>query len=262
MAKQLVLFEEPPEITLADDYTSVIVSYSTGIDSAGVLYWALKNFPKEKIILMYLDTGLEHDENLTIMPNVAQHVGIKHIILRHPKGFMGILEERKKFPSSVMRWCTSYLKTGVSDAWIRANRHILGEKVLFLTGERRDESPRRAKMKELELHRTTLKTERKGKFTCHWHRPMLDYEKGQMFEWSKELGIPPHPCYEYLSRCSCYACVLMPDKHAMENMKRHPEMFRKLIQAEMKHGHSWKHKTSLKDLWDTVCEDLPLDMVV
>lgn len=39
----------PTEGLLSDlEYTSVIVSYSNGIDSTGALYWAVKNFPKEK----------------------------------------------------------------------------------------------------------------------------------------------------------------------------------------------------------------------
>ena len=37
----------PPEGLLSDlEYTSVIVSYSNGIDSTGTLYYALRNFPK------------------------------------------------------------------------------------------------------------------------------------------------------------------------------------------------------------------------
>ena len=53
----------PPAGLLSDlEYTSVIVNYSNGIDSTGTLYWALKNFPKEKIILIYCDTGCEYPE--------------------------------------------------------------------------------------------------------------------------------------------------------------------------------------------------------
>lgn len=37
----------PPVGLLSDlEYTSVIVSYSNGIDSTGALYWAVNNFPK------------------------------------------------------------------------------------------------------------------------------------------------------------------------------------------------------------------------
>lgn len=260
--KQLALFEPEPEITLADNYTSVIVNYSTGIDSTGVIYWALQHFPKEKIWLVYCDTGLEYDINDALHLKVAEFLNVRAVILRHPKGFLGLLEERGMWPDSQNRWCTSYLKRDETDKWIRRNRQLLGEKVLFLTGERRDESPRRAKLPEIQLHRTTLKTERKGRFECHWYRPVLDFEKGKMFEWGRDLGLAPHPCYEFLPRCSCYACILMPDRHAAENMKRHPEKFRKLIQAEMRHGHTWKQKTSLQRMWNEVCEDQPLDLII
>lgn len=238
------------------------MNFSTGIDSTGTLFWAVENFPKKKIWLVYCDTGLEYDENEAILYRIGSYLGIKTIVLRHEKGFLGILEDRGKWPDTKNRWCTSYLKRDITDKWIRANRVALGQKVLFLTGERRDESPRRAKLPSLEVHRTTLKTERKGIFLCHWHRPVLDLEKGKMFEWGKQLGIEPHPCYEYLTRCSCFACMFMPDRFVIENMKRYPEKFRRLVQAEMKYQHTWKQKTSLQQLWNEVCEDQPLDLVI
>jgi 3'-phosphoadenosine 5'-phosphosulfate sulfotransferase (PAPS reductase)/FAD synthetase len=160
------------------------------------------------------------------------------------------------FPDMKNRWCTSYLKTGITDKWIRANRHILGEKCLFITGERRDESPRRSRLPEIEYHRTTLKTERVAKFEIHWYRPCLDYEKGQMFEQAKEIRLQAHPCYEYVDRCSCMFCVFMKDKHTIENMKRHPEMAKKYVQAEIKLQHTWKAKQSLENLWNTTCEEI------
>jgi hypothetical protein len=166
------------------------------------------------------------------------------------------------WPDTSNRWCTSYLKRDITESWIRANRSALGQRVLFLTGERRDESKRRAKLPSVQIHRTTLKTEKKGVFVCHWYRPVLDFEKGLMFEQGKRLGLDPHPCYEYLTRCSCVACILMPDRFALENMKRYPEKFRRLIQAELRYGHTWKQRTSLTQLWNTVCEDNPADVIV
>lgn len=251
-----------PELKLFDSYTSVIVNFSTGIDSTGALRWALQNFSRETIWLLYCDTGLEYEINDNLAVKAAQHLGVKYVILRHPKGFIGILEERGRWPDSQNRWCTSYLKKDITEKWIRANRHLLGERCLFITGERRDESSRRAKLPEIQFHNTTLKTTRKGIFTCHWLRPVLNYEKGLMFEWGKKLGIPPHPCYEYLNRCSCFACVLMPSAHAAANMLRHPRYFHRLLQAEMRFGHKWKRDKGLVELWNETCEDAPLDHVV
>lgn len=238
------------------DYSRVIVSYSNGIDSTGALYWALKEFPKEKIFLMYCDTGFEYPENIKMFYRTASFLGITPVLLQHPKGFLRLLlEERLKWPDMKNRWCTAYLKTGVTDHWIRTHRDILGAKCLFLSGERRDESRSRAKLPEIEYHSTTLWTKRKGDFTCHWFRPCLDDEKGKMFEKGRELHLEPHPCYEYLERCSCMACMFMGDRHAVENMKRYPDQIWPFVQAEIRLAHTWKSKKSLEELWSQ-CQDL------
>ena len=253
-------------LTLRDDYTSIIISYSTGIDSTGALAKALtfsKKLPKTiKKFLLYCDTGMEYDINLSLFYKVAQAFNLAPVLIQNQKNFMDLLLERQMWPDMKNRWCTSYLKTGATDKWIRANRNILGERMLFITGERRDESPRREKYPELDWHSTTLKTERKGKFICHWYRPALDYEKGKMFEYGKDLGIDPHPCYRYVSRCSCMFCVFMMDKHTIENMKNHPGEAQRWLQAELRIGHTWKNKKSLNQLWNENCEDVPMDIVV
>ena len=116
------------------DYTSVIVSYSNGIDSTGALYWALREFDKSKIFLLYCDTGFEYPENIKMFYKTAAFIGIRPVLLQHPKGFLNLLlEERLKWPDMKNRWCTAYLKTGVTDHWIRTHRDILGSKCLFIS---------------------------------------------------------------------------------------------------------------------------------
>jgi len=247
----------PKEGLLSDiEYTSVVVSYSDGIDSTGALYWACQNFQKEKIYLLYCDTGCEYPENTQIFYRVAAFLKVTPVLLKDDRGFLGLLlNERLKFPDMKNRWCTAYLKTAVTDHWIRTHRQQLGTKCLFLSGERRDESAGRAKLPEIEYHSTTLKTTRVADFTCHWYRPCLDYEKGIMFEWGKALGIPPHPCYEYIGRCSCMFCMFMPDRHAAENMKRYPELAAEYVRAEMQIQHTWKKSKSLQSVFNE-CMDI------
>lgn len=256
----MITLEQP---TLQSDYSSIIISYSNGVDSMGALHWAVKNFDKNKIFLLYCDTGMEYEINIELFYKVAAFMNIKPVLLAHPKGFLRLLlEERLMFPDMKNRWCTSYLKTGITDKWIRANRSILGEKCLFISGERRDESPRRAKLPEIEYQRTTLKTERVGKFICHWYRPCLEFEKGHMFEQAKELKLDPHPCYEYVDRCSCMFCVFMKDRHIIENMKKNPGQAKQWVQAEIKINHRWKAKQSLENLWNIACEDVEDGIIV
>ena len=82
----------PTEGLLSDlEYTSVIVSCSNGIDSTGALYWAVKNFPKEKIYLLYCDTGCEYPENVALFYKVAAFMGVKPVLLSDTRGFLGLL---------------------------------------------------------------------------------------------------------------------------------------------------------------------------
>lgn len=247
----------PPEGLLSDlEYTSVIVSYSNGIDSTGALYYALKNFSKNKIYLLYCDTGCEYPENIALFYKTAAFIGVKPVLLADPRGFLGLLlNERLHFPDMKRRWCTGYLKTMVTDKWIRSHREQLGSKCLFLSGERRDESVGREKLPELEYHSTTLKTKRVADFTCHWYRPCLDYKKGKMFEYGREIHLEPHPCYEYVWRCSCLFCILMPDRHAAENIKRYPEIAAEYVRAEMMLQHTWKKARSLQSVYNE-CLDI------
>lgn len=250
---------------LRDDYTSIVVSYSTGIDSTGALVKALALASKidhPRLFLLYCDTGMEYEINEALFYQTARMFDMIPILLKNDRDFYDLLMARQMWPDMKNRWCTSYLKTGVTNKWIRANRAILGERCLFVTGERRDESPRRAKYEALTWHDTTLKTERVGKFICHWWRPVLDYEKKDMFNAGKGLGLEPHPCYEYVGRCSCMFCIFMPDRHTVENLRHNPKQAKKWLQAELDIGHKWKSKISLNELWDGICEEVEPEVIV
>lgn len=253
------------------EYTSAIVSYSTGIDSTGALHWALTHLDRTKtrLFLLYCDTGMEYDLNQSLFMMTAEKFGMTPVFLKSKESFMDLLLKRQKWPDMKVRWCTSYLKTSMSDQWIRRNRSSLGERCLFITGERKEESPRRAKLPQVELHKTTLKTERKGKFLCHWFRPCLPYSKDVMFEMGRKLKLDPHPCYEFCSRCSCMFCVFMSNQHALANMLHYPEKAIEWVEAEKKIGHTWKQKTPLSDLWDQAnaiwdkeCEDVSESQII
>ena len=64
------------------DYTSVILSYSNGIDGTGALYWVLQVFPKEKIFLLYCDTGFDYPENIRMFYKTAALIGVRPVLLQ------------------------------------------------------------------------------------------------------------------------------------------------------------------------------------
>lgn len=74
-----------PEGGMLGDYDSVIVSYSDGIDSTGALHWAVQNFDKKKIWLLYCDTGCEYPENVAIFYKVASFIVVQQFMFEHER---------------------------------------------------------------------------------------------------------------------------------------------------------------------------------
>ncbi len=88
------------------EYTSVIVSYSNGIDSTGALYWAIKNFPKKRYTYSIAKRGANIQKYVSLFYKVAEFIGVKPVLLSDERGFLGLLlNERLKFPDMKNRWC-------------------------------------------------------------------------------------------------------------------------------------------------------------
>lgn len=115
---------------------------------------------------------------------------------------------RRKFPQTSgdlrTRWCTSSLKISVGDRCFVQSRFD-GLRLLFITGERREESSRRAKYKEREDHKCSNK-----KRTVHHWRMVIDLDLHKVWEILERHRIVPHPAYWMgFARTSCQTCIFL-----------------------------------------------------
>lgn len=139
--------------------------------------------------------------NLSDEPDAYQEVGGR-----------GTNGTRMKFPqvsaSLTTRWCSSYLKISLMDAYIANNRIFEDEKTLVITGERAQESASRAKYLSFEPHRSDNRHGvRVVRHIDHW-RPMHAWDEKQVWEIIEQHKVAAHPSY-YLGwgRCSCRCCI-------------------------------------------------------
>lgn len=112
------------------------------------------------------------------------------------------------------RWCSSYLKIMVGVAALTNQDRFLGQRVLFITGERAEESAGRAKYRLFEPHRTdTRRGTKRRRHVDHW-RPVHGWSEAQVWEILARWRLNPHPCYRLgWSRASCAACIFSADAH-------------------------------------------------
>lgn len=159
-------------------------------------------------------------------------------IIETPEGFTELGRDPKftgtrlKFPQVSgdlkVRYCSSALKIEVGKRSLSSQDRFIGKDVLFITGERREESSGRAKYNQLEPHycdttrakalpkskwvngiKTYGKTPkpRKPRRVDTW-RPVLHYTEEQVWESIERLNvIPPVPYRAGWSRSSCQTCI-------------------------------------------------------
>src|SRR5262249_20324627 len=101
-----------------------------------------------------------------------------------PQAIRTLLEFARKArqdqpPTRAQRWFTSYFKTRLFDTWARANRSMLGEQSVLLSGERRAESEQRSHVPSWEWRNAiTLQPGHRDwprGWRMLWARPGIDH---------------------------------------------------------------------------------------
>ncbi|MCG9685116.1 phosphoadenosine phosphosulfate reductase family protein [Vibrio sp. Isolate23] len=118
---------------------------------------------------------------------------------------------RLKFPqvsaSLQTRWCSSALKIDVGRRALNNQDRFNNSKVLFVTGERRQESSNRAKYNQFEPHACDRRSGKKSRLVDAW-RPVLHWDEEMVWDALSRHGvIAPVPYRLGWSRSSCMTCI-------------------------------------------------------
>ena len=171
--------------------------------------------------------------------------------VRQAGGIKGKIGTRRLFPQPTsdlsVRWCSAQLKIDVAALAISNEPAFKNAKILFLSGERRQESTARSKYAEVEQHRTHTK---KARHVDHY-RMVIDWTEQQVWEIIERHNILPHPAYRLgWGRVSCLACIFgQADQWASVRLIA-PGLFAKIAQYERDFGktiHRTKPVTQLAD---------------
>lgn len=123
-------------------------------------------------------------------------------------GIKGRIGTRRRFPQATadlrVRWCSSLLKIDVAALAINNEPAFkTGKRLLFLTGERREESTNRAAYAEREPHRCDTRRRR----VDAW-RSVIDWSEARVWDLIRRWRVQPHPAYRLgFPRVSCLACI-------------------------------------------------------
>jgi hypothetical protein len=137
-------------------------------------------------------------------------------------------------PDLRVRWCSPYVKIDVFRRVLNNHPRFLDKKVLVITGERREESPNRARYAEAELHICNNR-----KRLVHAWRPVIDWDEKKIWDKYEKRGFLPHPAYLLgWNRTSCFGCIFSTSDLWAMMREIAPERFNRLVEIEKKLNHT------------------------
>ncbi len=157
---------------------------------------------------------------------------------------------RRKFPQVSadlsVRWCSPYLKIDVAGRAINNDPELRGATILFVTGERREESAARARYAEVEKHRSNTKSRR----VDQW-RAIIDWSEQEVWDIISRHRINPHPAYRLgWGRVSCMACIFGDRNQWASIRELDPKCFDRVAAYEAEFGVTIQRQDSVVEQAD------------
>lgn len=225
------------------------ISHSGGKDSQAMHALLSRLVPAEQISVVHADLGIIEWEG------VQDHI---RATIDHPlnvvvpvKTFFEMVEHRHKtrpdvppWPSSATRQCTSDLKRGPIEKFIRNDMKARGAKLAVnCTGLRSEESPSRAKKQSMALNKSLSVAGREV-----WnYLPIQSLTTVQVFGVIRSAGQQPHHAYKRNKRLSCVFCIMGCENDLAHGADERPELFAAYLEIEQRTGWTMFNGKSLAE---------------
>ena len=174
-----------------------------------------KGYSKSDFIRVFADTGWEHESTYDYLNELEKTIGkiirLKNRIEPKPEykdivyyfekkigwesPFIRELINQQFFPKGFAKWCTRILKIQVFKEFFDQ----IDDDYINLVGIRKEESTKRANMKEWEYH---------DNFDCWQHRPLINWTEKDVIDIHHRFNLIPNKLYlNGSSRVGCYPCI-------------------------------------------------------
>lgn len=146
------------------------------------------------------------------------------------------------------RWCTSILKIDVGRIAISHQSRFLNKRVLFITGERAEESLSRSKYETFEIHKLDNRLGKRIRRHVDAWRPVHKWTSEEVWDLIAKWKINPHPAYKLgWGRCSCAFCIFQSHNQFASLKEICPKQFAEVLQYEKLFDHPIHFKKQQKE---------------
>jgi 3'-phosphoadenosine 5'-phosphosulfate sulfotransferase (PAPS reductase)/FAD synthetase len=237
----------------------VLIFFSGGKDSQAALIWAVNKYGTDRCEAIFMDTGWENPVTYEHVKKTAEIVGVKLVVISSQKydGMIGLVEKKKRFPSTKARFCTEELKVKPAIDYVLSQQ----ENVIVIEGIRSSESISRSKMSAECLYfkyyfepygydkrgKPKTYTYRKkdvknwvSKYNADKVRPLFDFSAQQVIDYIQANGQTPNPLYyQGFTRVGCFPCIMAKHTEIKRIIDYHPGRWNELRVLEERMGSTF-----------------------
>lgn len=237
---------------LIDQGFLFVLNHSGGKDSQATYLTIQEQIPRHQLIIVH---AILHEVD---WPGIPEHI---KATVDHPvyyvaaaKTLLGMVEARGMFPSPSQRQCTSDLKRGPIETFIRRYLALHPEyqgQVVNVLGLRAEESSARAKRLALTFNQRNSKA---GRQWFDW-LPIQNMREAQVFSTIANAGQQPHWAYRLgMNRLSCVFCIMASQEDLKTAAMLRPALYRRYVELERRHGFTMSmSRRSLPEITGLTC---------
>lgn len=214
-------FKDLPILRFVDDYAirSIACCFSGGKDSLVATHLIMNELESRSEIdkwVLLADTGIMLPTTQPFVQDVCQSFGWK---LKVVDGHFFDEAKTKGMPTLRRRWCCHVCKIDPMQSFIKKLKPQRGE----VTGLRRDESIRRAKLAQIYYKR---------KVPSWAYAPIISWNEKQVLKYIRTNDLPMPPHYRLGLHETCM-CGVYSNRKQMEILKaQFPELWTKILVLE------------------------------
>lgn len=207
----------------------VIVPFSGGVSSAWCAGWALRNFPREEVVLLWHDTKEEHPDTYRFLREMAAVLQMPITERSDGRSVTQLFRDEEYLGNGQNTFCSRILKAEQGDKFVRELRVQGFDEILKVVGYSANEPARVQRMigNCASIGITPL-------------FPLINekVEKQATVDWCLSLGVQPSAMYCWSEHANCVGCVKGGRAYWLKVLKHAPEVFEQRAQLEEEFGHS------------------------
>lgn len=215
----------------------IIVGFSGGVTSAWCAGWALRNFPREEVILLFNDTKEEDADTYRFLHQMAAK--LEHPITERSDGrsVTELAYDENCLPNNHMAFCSRILKAEQGDKFTNELRAQGVTDITKIFAFSRNEPERVQRASGWAM-----------KMGVQLRFPLIEegVSKQECSDWCAcTMGIPVPKMYAWSDHANCVGCVRGGKAYWLAVKENAPEVFEQRKALEIEFGHSFNKRYSL-----------------